>query len=452
MENRIIVYPFDDEEAKLSTNNSLVENQQSLANPAADTILVAERSSHSMRTSMAFQVLKIITTGMFASASSLSIPIFIIVMKKAFDPQENMSIEQKILAPLIPYLFFISLRYWLVWNNMGHRLNGHIDTDIPISDNSYAQDSSRIVISFLANLTSFTNAFLAINAGLSTARPPTRLGAATILGGLSYTVDLYTDVIAAFRKHVESKQTQGHEIAPFFKQKYAKSLDKHALTIANFLRELLPIVRGVIWAKITTYAISTTFSSSQTQNAITIINHPVGIITYWAVAYSTRFEMVQLENNLRAAGKNFEIETTLSRSSNTLLRLTGKASNGQILIDLLKKIKLTTRASVNTTLTFSSLSLIALLLQALHTYVSNTQSNNQDNTLLINYCAGDTKAAQIAPKVEIAMACVAVSLGIVGTFARSAIIHKYARNKEAQIEPAQIAAGDDNTELVARPI
>lgn len=295
--------------------------------------------NHSMvaSPSVGFQTLKTILVALFASASSLSLPIFIIVMENEFGTHENRSLEQKILAPLVPYLFLVACNSWLSWNNIGHRMNGHIDDEIQTPDNTFAQAPYHMFIGLLANLPSFTNAFLTVYAGLPSAATPLKLGAAISVGALNYTVDLYTDVVAAFRKHVENKQAQNQKIAPFFKQKYAKPLDKYALLFGKILRELLPIIRGTLWAKITTAGVASTFSSALGDNAIAIINPPLGIMVYWSVAYSTRFDLIQFGDNLKAAGKTVEIENIASRSSNTLIRLAGKASNGQILVDILKK-------------------------------------------------------------------------------------------------------------------
>lgn len=443
------VQPFEvEEDAQIITNGSLILNQTTRL--IEDEVTTAHPQS---RNSIAFQTLKIITVAIFASASSLSLPIFIIVMEQELGARENMTLEQKILAPLLPYLFVVACNYWLIWNNIGHRMNGRIDADIQTPDNTFAQAPYHILLGLIAIIPSFTNAFLTVYAGLSSASVPLKLSAAVSLGGLNYTTDLYTDVVAAFRKHVENKKAQGQKIAPFFKQKYAKPLDKYALIFGKILRELLPIVRGILWAKITTLGVRSTLSSTIGNNAVAIINPFLGIMVYWSVAYSTRFDLIQFNDNIKAAGKEFEIENIASRSPTTLIRLAGKASNGQILLDILKNLKLPIRGRINIMLAFYALSLMAILQQALHMYVSNTDSNAQaKDNLLINYCVGNEKAAQVAPKLEIGIACIAVTLGVVGTFAKSAVLHKYTRDNEAKPDQHQIAHDDNGIEIITPPI
>lgn len=432
------VLPFDEQEDSTTI-------QQLPTDPIEDNTMVANSA-------VAFQTLKIITVALFASAYSLSLPILIIVMENEFGTHENRSLEQKILAPLVPYLFLVACNSWLTWNNIGHRMNGRIDTDIQTPDNTFVQAPYHILIGLIANIPSFTNAFLTVYAGLSSVPAPLKIGAAISVGGLNYTTDLYTDVVAAFRKHVENKQAQNQKIAPFFKQKYAKSLDKHALLFGKILRELLPIVRGILWTRITTLGLASTLSSAIGDNAVASINPPIGIMVYWSVAYSTRFDLIQFGDNIKAAGKTFEIENIASCSPNTLIRLAGKVSNGQILVDILKKLKCSTRTSVNITLAFYALGVITILQQALHTYVSSAHSNSDSNeVLLVNYCIGDEQAAQVAPKFEIAIASAAVTLGIIGTFAKSAILHKYSIDREQR--PPQFDVGnDDSIEPIERAI
>jgi len=83
---------------------------------------------------------------------------------------------------------------------------------------------------------------------------------------------------------------------------------------------------------------------------------------------------------------------------------------------------------------------MAILQQALHTYVSSTHSNSgSDEILLVNYCVGNEKAAQVAPKFEIAIASAAVTLGIIGTFAKSATLHQYSIDREQRLLPFHVA-------------
>lgn len=458
MQNRstTFVHPFEEESSSTKTAGALIENNtiaqiESIENnPAAqieNQVIVANTP---ISADIAFEALKISTVFMFAIASALSLPIFIITMEKEFDAHNKISLVQKILTPLLPYLFFATCNYWLIWNNIGHRMNGRIDANIEASDNTFAQDPYHVLIGFIANITNFTTAFLAIYAGLSSAPVPLKWGAASAVGMLNYTTDLYTEVVAAFRKHVENKKAQDQKIAPFFKQKYAKPLDKYALPFGGVLRELLPIIRGILWTKITTLGVSSNFSSTIGDNAVKIINPLLGIMVYWSVAYVTRFELIQFRDNIKAADKKFEIENAASRSSVSLIRLAGKASHGHILLDMLKKLRLPIRERVNIALAFYALSLMAILQQALHTYVSNTFSNAQaKDNLLVNYCVGNEKAAQLAPKLEIGIVCVAATLGVVGAFAKSAVIHKYAKSQEVTLPSYQVASNNNDVEIVS---
>ena len=399
--------------------------------------------------SLSFQSFKICIVTLFASASSLSLPIFIILMQQV-NNKEIASVEEKILAPLLPYLLLFTARCWLLWNDVGHRLDGHIDADIPAPNDTFADTPAHIRLALFANVSSFMLAFLVVYAGLSKAPVPFRWGGAIIMGGLSYTVDTYTILPSAFRRYTQYKQSQGQSIKPFFKQKNVQFLDKHALLIGKILRECLPIVRGIVWTKITTDVFASTFAPNLSENRMNIVKSLLGIMIYSPAAYLTRFELVQFGNNLAATGKPFVIENTWSRSSHSALRLLGTASNGQMLIDILQKFKLSRRTSVNFVLIWFALSSIAVLLQTLHTYVSSTddqamQANEQG--LLMNYCIGKEEAIHIAPKTEIVITGVAITLGVVGVFAKSAILHQYARERTARALPHQVVVEEGEHQL-----
>lgn len=386
-------------------------------------------SSSQLAMPLTLQTLKIAAVPLLASFSSLSLPILIILAEKELGTHEHQSLEQKILEPLLPYLVLVALRTWIVWNNIGHRMNGQADADMVVFNETYEEDPVHVTIALLANTANFADAFLVGRVALSDAPPAAMWSGAIILGSLNYIMNLFTENVDAFRKHVESRQKQGRQIAPFLKQKYiAKLICNHPEYFGIVLREILPIVSGIIRAQITTQAATSLLTTTVSDDKIKAVTFPLGLVTYWASAYFIRFELVQFRDNIQAEGKKFVIENRLSQSSVPIISLVGKISSGQILIDALKKLKLSTRASVNITLAFAAIGFMALLQKALH-YISsdNEAAVEADNEgIVMSYYAGHKEASRLAPKIEITISCVAISLGVIGTFARSATIHKQA--------------------------
>lgn len=401
--------------------------------------------------SMILHILKLSSVSALANASSLSVPIFIILVNQ-LDKTAQSSLEQKIIEPLFPFLLIMSCRTWLLWNFMGHRLNGQIDEHILIPDESFTQAPLPVIIGYLANIASFTNAFLVGYAMKLHHDDSFKWIPAILLGSLNYLTDLYIQVLPAFRKHVESQQTHKQHLLPFLQQRCNWLLDKYALSISTLIRELLPIVRGIIWTKATITFLETNIYPNS--SFIRPLNIPLGMIIYSCSAYSTRFEIVQLRDNLIVSGKEFDTETLFSNYGLSLITMLAKASNGQLFIDGLNKLGVSTKTSVNISLVITIFVLTALQQGLFHSYLSSAETtssnNNEPQGLLMQYILGNQKAFDLAPSIEIALLCIATILSITATYAKSAIIHQYALHRtSARIQP--IIEESSDVELFSPP-
>lgn len=227
----------------------------------------------------------------FAMLSSLSLPLFIIAVQEKYAAETPHSLEQKIFQPLLPYLGLIAFRSWFLWNKIGHRINGKPDEHIRESEDSDLDDPWHVLAALIANTSSITNAFLLTFILLPEAEPALLWSAAMTLGFLSYTTDLLTDVPDAFRKHTEQKRPK--TIKPFFKQKFIEPLfNKKVLYFAVFLREVLPIVNGLIRAQVTTQTVAALLEDSASEKVIMLVTIPLGLITYSASAYFAKFDLI----------------------------------------------------------------------------------------------------------------------------------------------------------------
>ena len=306
------------------------------------------------------KTLKTIAVPLFAMSSSLSLPILIILLHKKLNKQSHSSLEQNVLQLLIPYVALVTLRTWLLWNSVGHRLSGHLDAEMRPADDQSRDDTCHVLIALLANTASFTSAFLAFHLIFSDGPHALLWTGAIGFGALNYSKELFTELMDAFRKHAESKRELGQPIQPFLKQKYMVAVCHYAEYVGLVLRECLPLLTGIIHARATTKTVTSILANRTSHQAITAINIPLGSLIYLSCAYLTRFDLAQFRDNMQAAGKPFVINNLLSLSPVFLARLLGKISSGQLLIDLLKRLKLSTSVSVNITLMLAAIGFMAL--------------------------------------------------------------------------------------------
>lgn len=402
---------------------------------------VGSTLASSQNNSICLTSIKVATVPVFAIFSSLSIPIAIVLTHSELQ-HDDISLEQKILTPLLPYVLVVFLRTWLLWNSVGHRMNGKTDDDITPENDHYQDDSLHVILALLANSSSFTNALLVGFLALSKAPPAVSLGSGILLGTLNYTTDLITEIPDAFRKHVETHHSREQFVKPFFKQTLiAKTLTPHLAYLGLVLREGLPVISGLIRTQATIQVLD-----AGLQHPLpTPVKIPIALIIYWSTAYLAQFELVQSRDNMHASGCNLEIKNYLSQSPQPLLRITGKITSGLILPELLKICKLSLRSRVNMTLSFATIGLISLLYKALQQYVSSTHTaavESGQEGLMMGYLLGKNTAIRTAPKLELGIACVAVTLGVIGTFAKSATLHKRAKEL-VNTQSLQIAIIED---------
>jgi hypothetical protein len=402
---------------------------------------------------LGLEVSKIMITPIFALCSALSLPIVMILAQQEFSPDRTLSLEQKILLPLVPYLILVSLRTWLLWNSIGQRLNGKPDTEIMASDEHFTDEPMHVLAVCLANTSSFTQALLAGFLISNKLQPAVKWGFGIILGMANYPVDLVTQGVDAFRKHSESKQNHGQHIHPFFKQKYIRQwITPYSKNLGIVIREALPVISGIIHSKTTIQALNSYLSMRLSSPALTIIKLPTFMMVYWATAYATRFDLVQFKENIKASGQDFVVENCLSQSAKTPIRICGQITSGQILPELLKLSKMSLSSAVNTTLLFYACGQVITLQQALHQYISSSNASaihSGQEGLMATYLFGENQALHLAPKLEIGVTCIAISLGVLGTFAKSATIHNHARSTEIT---HRIAVASDNAMPSPSPI
>lgn len=378
--------------------------------------------------------------------SSLSVPISIIAIEKRFYPNAHLSLEEKLIKTMVPYSISVVFRTWLAWYRIGARLDGN--ADMPIISSIQDEDRTVVVIAgMIANISAFNNGLLIAFLQFKNASNTTALTAGFLIGTLNYIAELLTDVGDAFRKYSEKQKHHGKDIKPFFKQKLIQYVFEHHIEkYGMLLREVLPIIHGIIRAKSTADIIDMLFESKLDRRALNLLKLIFAISSYQASAYFTKFDLIQLHENLKACQlPNFPLENILARSPNAPIRSLGKLLNGQLLLDGFQKafcaIENSIDYSVNCAYVFASIAFMTLIFSILQEYVSSigNQAVREDNQgLLMSYYFGSDAAIEVAPKAFIGCVCAAVTLGAVGIFAQTATIKKYAKQRALEPYQAQI--------------
>lgn len=374
-------------------------------------------------------LLKVSLSPLFASMSSLSLAIFIILAKKSLTDSSNETLAEKIALPLVPYGSLVCLRTWLLYNGIGHRLNGQADEIILVDNQTLTDEPSRVLMALAANISSFTNALLVGFLVLPTDKPVLSWSLAILLAGLNYSVEGFTRVVDAFRKHAEYRNMQGKPINAFFKQKYIRNIPPQNIRgFAILLRELYPIITSLIRSKITIETSAHFLEGVVPQSIVPPINIFLGLGTYWGTAYFTRFELSQLKDSLKTLNQEeFFIENALSQSTLPPLKTIGKLSSGEFFMDALKKLKVNNKTRLRITFLFSVIGMFSILQQVLHTYISSPDVaavNNEKEGLILSYFFGKTKAVSLAPQVEVAIYSSAFILAFIATFIKSATVYQ----------------------------
>lgn len=393
------------------------------------------------------KTLKFIGVPTAAVFSSLSLAIFIIVgLSQKYNDPDNIPAVPKILLPAVPELLLIAFRMWLINNYIGKRMNFRADADIQQSDDTFEEAPQHVLASLVAILSNFTDAGLVAHAGLAKSQPVILWGGTIVLGTLNYITSILIEAAPAFRKHAEHRQKYGQKIKPFFQQNYIKTLMcGYPEYLARIIREILPCAKGIIQALVVT---QTTTAYTGRNKAMNIVNLFLGLTIYAATAWSTRFELAQIRDNLEAAtGNEFLTENIFSRCGVPPLRWVGKALSGQLLMDALKRIKLSTATCVNLMLAFRAIGVMATLQKAWYVYLI---SDNREaitagqEGIVMRYCVGTDETVRLALSAEYILMAISISLGVLSTFARAATLHKEAHRMDAQVLPVRIAVINDD--------
>ena len=342
-----------------------------------------------------------------------------------------------------------------MWHRVGARLDGKADQEININVESKQDAPKAVIIAMVANCAAFTNGFIIALHQMQNTSPIAACSAGFFLGGLNYAAELTTDVADAFRKYVESEKKKGREIHPFFKQQLVQDLFEHHIEkFGMFLREAYPLITGIIRSRASADMLERLLQDKISPAQLSILKVITCLMIYQSSAYFAKFDVIQLHDNLNACQlHNFPLENTLTKASCSPIKMIGELANGQLLMKILRKMKLSIDNSVNTIYAFAALGFMTLIFSILEAYISSTnQQAVEDNKegLLLNYYFGKETAQNIAPAAFIACTCIATTLGAVGIFSQTATIKKYANSQPQTANTPQVFVTNTTEELPDR--
>jgi len=399
----------------LNLNHDEYEFQDPAVTP--ESSLVSKVASVSLRG---------LVTGLFASTSSLSLPVVIIVY--GLQPQsQQLSLFEKILVPMVPYAALLACRAWLVSNGIIHRLDGRVDQPINQPLQLGQSDHCHVMLALCANLSSISNAVMVVLLSVNGAHPAIKwpLLAVSIL--LNFILDLYTDVVDSFRKHVEYHAKYERVILPLFRQPLVRRIYQCADLLAPCIRELLPIFRGFVRSRSFMDVIRHWFPHQSKESMA--CNYFLASLIYLASAYSCGFELIQLQDNITSMGKFFSVNNVFSQSANSLVRCLGHTVSGKILLDV-QQLCLSKHKSFYLLAILSMMGTSALIMNILTVYLSSNDAEAviaQRQGLVMQYYAGQARAIEVAPALEIGMACSSLALGSIGVFTQLPTLWRYSQ-------------------------
>lgn len=358
---------------------------------------------------------------------SLSVPILVVLIKSSrshlIEENNDTSLPQKMLLPMMIWAVVFLPLFWLNWNSIVHRANGHTDKKKEPPDPSHENDATHVSLALVANLHNVTNGLLAtFGAFNSFGLTFGALILISILGGIiNSTASLLTEIDYSFRKHVEYYAGKGRFIKSLFYQPLIKWFYNYASVLGILLRETYPAINATIRCLIVTKFLQRMcVNSSLSPTVLNGINLAAVLLCYPASAYVLHyFDIAQLCDSLKQFDRAIPLENALSRSSSKVISAMGKTLNGKIFFNLLTKLHLSPESAVNIILFISSVAFAALAENGLCTYVSCDDASGiraGQKALLMRYFVGEEKAISIGREIAPYFYLTASAVGFAGTF------------------------------------
>lgn len=366
---------------------------------------------------------------------SVSVPILTILIESSrsdfSEENDSQAIGKKITVPLLIWSIIYFPLNWLNWNCIVHRANGKEDNIKGGYNPSDANDGWHVFLALVGNLYTVTNGLLVTFGAINQFNLNfTLLLLIALIGGIINGVSgMLTEVDFSFHKHVEYCAANNRPIKPLFYQPSIKWFYNYAGNMGAFLRETYPATNAMIRCVVATQFFQRHLNyTSLSPFEIRAINLLALVLIYPASAYVLQnFDIAQLTQSLNQFNRAISLETTLSRSSNKLIRGIGNAINGENFLHLLLKLKLAPEMAVNVILCISAVAFAGLAENGLCTYISCNDPagiRSGERALLMRYFAGNEQAIELGATLAPYMYSLAAASGLVATFFKKPMLDK----------------------------
>lgn len=254
---------------------------------------------------------------LIAALSSVSAAIVVMLAVSREQP-----LPVKATVPALVWTPLALATGWFQWYFNGRRADGLVDTRVLLADEAGQPAPGFLAIAILASLANVFDAVMYAHAvrpqhdglfGLTL----------TVLGIGKWLTWCLTDLQAAWRKIPNVK--------PLCEQSWAKPLYNNAYGLNILLRELYPVVIGVVYAR-------AFLGQMQLWSAFPMVNLLLALFVYQGAALSARNFDIRQNHDCSVTDNAFAMQGALAGSSRLWLRIPGRALNGQLLDDAMLKL------------------------------------------------------------------------------------------------------------------
>lgn len=365
-----------------------------------------------------------------AVLTSMSLSIFILMVNET----KKQDLREKLTVPAAVWLVLSLAVCWEYWQLNGRRADGRVDANAQQSNANFRADPLHLLIAFLAGIPRFFNGVLvAIAAPPLQGSVPRLVVGGVVLGTLNWMGWGVVNLQATWRKYIE-----GTQISPLADQPVVRYLYRHSRALSVFLRETYPPAVAIIAAQAFFQALQvpTPAFEPRVKNAIVVF------LSVWVflggASMNRNFDIRQIKDCVTAQGLDFSMQGILAGSQYAVLRLLGKALNGQLLGDGLDRLGVPPKAIAYIVAALQTLGMGALISRGLEQYLS---SFHADRGLLLHVILGPKAAVEAAKTAVPLLMPIAITLSAVQSLTKVATVtdqleKDYApRERQTQIVP-----------------
>lgn len=364
---------------------------------------------------MLFSVLPLI-----ASLSSMSVAVTTML---ALPREAPLSI--KIATPVVVWAPIALSSLWFQWYFNGRRADGLPDAPVRLSAEQAGQVPGLLAVALLASLANIFDAVMYAHA----VRPQHDAAFALLAIALATSKWLtwcLTDLQAAWRK------VPG--VDALCEQSWAKPLYNNAYRLNILLREVYPVVIGLVYAQ-------AFFKQMQTASSFPLLNALLALLIYQGAALSARDFDVRQNHDCSFGDNAFAMEGALAGSSRRSLRIFGRALNGQLLDDAMAQLGMPVNARTAVILGLNAAGLVSVLQQIMTTFLV---SNNYEavaqakEAFVVGYYASPATTLAIGARITPAVLPLEVGMASVQAYVRAATIKDQVAKDQHQPRVVQV--------------